>query len=161
MSYGTKSISSSDDIIDSRDVIARIEELESDRESLSDAVTEAQEEFSGGCGDDVDRQNAMSALASAKEDLQEWDDSEDAEELKKLKELAEKCENEGDWTHGVSLINDNYFEDYAKQTAEDLGLISGETQWPATCIDWERAANELKSDYTCIEWDDETFYLRA
>jgi hypothetical protein len=47
MSYVTKPISSSDDIIDSRDVIARIEELEGYRKGLIDAITKAEDAVKG------------------------------------------------------------------------------------------------------------------
>ena len=178
------------DYIDSRNVIDTIEEFESDREALVDAVKEAKEaldeamnavleaeeavdlanhgtsqEISEACAVLNVRkeafENAQKAYDVAKADLEEWDDSPDAENLKELKELNDKCENEGDWSHGVTLIHESAFEDYAKQTAEDLGLISSDTQWPATCIDWGQAADELKQDYTCIEWGEETYYMRS
>lgn len=38
-------------------------------------------------------------------------------------------------------------EDFAESMADDLGLLGKETQWPHTCIDWERAASDLMMDY--------------
>jgi len=39
-------------------------------------------------------------------------------------------------------------EDFAEQTAEQLGLIDNNAAWPANCIDWEQAARELMYDYS-------------
>ena len=70
------------------------------------------------------------------------------------------------------LIHENDFEDHARQLADDIGVFHvpsdqyGEdimdisNRWPFTCIDWEYAANELKHDYTCVEFDGVTYYCR-
>lgn len=178
-----RSIDNSQDIIDSRDVIKRIEELEADKQALVDAVQEAQEAVDAAqveldeYNDDTnvlkgtaEHQNAMSALCSAKEDLrtakcelEDWtgdeeaeiDPSDDAKELKCLKELADNMENECEWESGTGLIRESYFEDYARQTAEDCGLLENCDKWPATCIDWEKAADELKQDYSTVTFKDE------
>lgn len=42
-------------------------------------------------------------------------------------------------------------EDYAQDLAEQLDLIPKEHSWPASYIDWERAARDLFMDYTAIE----------
>ena len=184
------SVNKGDDYIDSRDVINEIAELESDREALSDAIDEAKEALEEAqkavneAKEDIDlanhgtsqaideacavlgvRENALAeaqeAYDNAKADLEEWDESEEATQLKELQDLNDQCENEGDWSYGVTLIHDSAFEDYARREAEDLGLISSDTRWPATCIDWEQAADELKADFTTIEWGDETYHMRA
>jgi hypothetical protein len=126
-------ISSRDDIIDSRDVIARIEELESERDGL-----------------DTD------------EERNTWDNDSEGEELKALKGLAEEAEGYGDWAYGEALIRDSYFAEYAEQLAEDIGdYNSREVRWPYTCIDWGKAAEELKRDYTSVEFDGVTYWMRA
>ena len=120
-------ISNNDDVIDSRDVIARIEELESEKEDCK----ENQEEF------------------------------ENQEELDSLIALQDEAEGyAADWKYGEQLIRDSYFEDFARQEAEDLGYIKNDTSWPYTCIDWEQAADELQQDYTSVEFDGETYWIR-
>lgn len=79
--------------------------------------------------------------------------------------LAELAGNGGDhqWQgvrYPVTLILDSYFENYAQQLAEDIGAIPDDAQWPANCIDWERAARELQVDYTSVEYDGITFWYR-
>jgi antirestriction protein len=38
-------------------------------------------------------------------------------------------------------------EDFARNMADDLGVIDKNPSWPYTCIDWEQAASELMYDY--------------
>lgn len=133
-----------DKIIDSRDVIARIEELESDRET---ALEEAQAEGKEGVTFD--------------EAAWVWDDDDAQAELDALKSLADEAESCGDWKHGATLIRDDQFEDYAQELAEDLGLLKERDSWPYTCIDWEQAANELKQDYTSVSFDGTDYWIRS
>ena len=118
-----------DDVIDSRDVIKRIEELETD-------------------------------IEIAKEDGEEIDDD-DTKELAALKELAEEGEGSPDWPYGETLIRDSYFEDYARELAEDCCEMPNSDQWPQRCIDWEQAARELKMDYMCVDFDGVDYWIRA
>lgn len=50
---------------------------------------------------------------------------------------------------GIALIPDDEFEDYARELAEDLGLVTARG-WPSTCIDWVWVADDLKVDYTSV-----------
>jgi len=47
-----------------------------------------------------------------------------------------------------------------EQLAEDIGAIDKDLQWPVYCIDWEQAANELRVDYSEVDYDGETYYYR-
>lgn len=118
-----------DDIIDSRDVIARIEELE--------------------------------ALGDECEETGEPMDEDDAAELAALRDFAEEASAVSDWQYGEQFIRDSYFEEYAQQLADDIGAIPDDAAWPLTCIDWERAARELRMDYTSYELAGVTYWARA
>jgi hypothetical protein len=120
-------ISNTADIIDSRDIIARIEELEAEYDA---------EAFE----DNLDEDERYDLLA--------------------LKSLAEEAENCCDWEDGVALINDNYFEQYAEEFASDIGAISSEHQWPLCCIDWKKAASDLQTDFSSVDFDGVTFWVR-
>lgn len=102
------------DILDSRDVIARIEELELEIE-------------------DAESQDSPDEELLA--DLRD--------ELVPLQALAKEGEGCYGWQDGAILIRDSYFEEYARGFAEELGMDS-ESRWPYTCIDWEKAASELQ-----------------
>jgi DNA repair exonuclease SbcCD ATPase subunit len=160
-----KSIDNSIDVIDSRDIIERIEELESERETLA-ATVEDNESTLNELVEDKDSEldevkKAKEELEDAKQALKDFDESEDGRELKTLQNVAEQCEGYGDWSYGEALIRESYFEDYARELAEDIGAINRDAQWPNNCIDWEQAARELKVDYTEIDFDGISYYMRA
>lgn len=89
-------------------------------------------------------------------------DDDDAEELRALESFAEELRGYGDFEHGEALIRDDYFAEYAEELARDCGMIKGDTTgWPLNCIDWERAADELKADYVSAEFGGVTYWMRA
>jgi hypothetical protein len=75
--------------------------------------------------------------------------------IRRLNEL------DGDWRHGEALILDSHFENYARELAEDIGMVDKSDQWPNRCIDWEQAAEELKQDYSSFEIDGYTYWMRS
>lgn len=139
-------ISNSDNIIDSRDVIRRIEELEADRAILVENRELAREE-----GDSTDADEALS----------EWDEGSDCDELMALRVLAEECDFASDWRHGECIVRDSYFVNYARELAEDIGAVSKDQSWPNNHIDWEAAADALQQDYTSVDYDDVTYWIRS
>lgn len=147
-----KEISNNDDVIDSRDVIKRIEELQDEKDEfiINESMIDENESPSWG---DIAEANAN---AESK-----WDESEEGEELKVLLALAEQAESyASDWQYGEQLIRDSYFKEYAKEFAWEIDAIDKDSTWPNNCIDWEQAANELQSDYTSIEFDGVTYWIR-
>jgi hypothetical protein len=134
-----KEITNSQDIIDSRDVIARIAELE---DRVFNPIV--------GAGEPPDE-----------EPLGGWLDEYEKSELGALLELQEEAEGYSDWKDGATLIRDSYFEEYAEEFAEDIGAIDPDTStWPSNHIDWEAAANELKGDYTGVTFDGVEYWVR-
>ena len=76
--------------------------------------------------------------------------------------FARECEDHlPDYLYGETLIRDSYFEEYAKELADDIGAIPDDLGWPLTCIDWGQAARELQYDYTALEWDGVTYWGRS
>jgi len=131
----SKEISNQNDLIDSRDVIERIQELQN-RGAAERRIEHPDLEPSE-------------------------DDEEELRELDALLALAEEAEGYSeDWPDGATLIRDSYFVEYAQQLAEDIGCIDRNGAWPADCINWERAAEELQMDYTQVDFDDVTYWVR-
>ena len=98
------------------------------------------------------------------EELENDEDRDDCDniELEQLRKLAEDGENHAsDWKYGATLIRDSYFEDYARELAEDCGMIPRDLAWPCTCIDWEQAARELRMDYASLDFDGVKYWVRA
>ena len=158
-----------EDVLDSRDIIDRIEELEEERTALVDTLSEASEveaELNEKRSNDPDA-TELENLDSAKTEredaaraLEEWD-SENGDELKALKALAEEAEGYGDWPYGETLIRDSYFKEYAQELAEETDSIPKGLTWPLTCIDWDQAARELQYDYTSVDFDGVTYWMRS
>lgn len=117
-------IDNNQDILDSRDIITRIDELEA-------------EGLGGPLG------------------------VEDQEELETLQGVAKDAEGSPDWVYGEALIRDSYFQEYAQELAEDCGMVDGTAKWPMSCLDWAAAAEELKADYSDIDYDGITYWIRA
>ena len=145
-------ITNSQDVIDSRDIIARIEELEGELTEIAEQEwLDADEE-----SDDLTLNDWMHGLEGVDHSC-----SEAIEEYKMLKALADEGEASPDWQYGEALIRDSYFEDYAQQTAEDCGMINDNASWPNTCIDWEEAADQLKQDYFSVDFDGVEYWIRG
>ena len=74
------------------------------------------------------------------------------DEKKQIKEMVRKGRDyNSDFDSGETLIRDSYFQEYAKELAEDIGCLPEGHNWPAYCIDWEFAAKELQYDYSHID----------
>lgn len=111
-----------DEVLDSRDILERIEDLEG-RQGLS--------------GDEV----------------REWQE---------LQKLVEDAGESPDWKYGEQLIRDDCFVEYARELAYDTGLVDiGKPAWPYDFIDWERAAEALKSDYFSVEFLGAVYWIRG
>lgn len=124
-----------DDIIDSRDVIMAIEQIQEELDELADAVS------------------------GERPDTDEYADLRD--ELQSLKAFADQgANNAPDWEYGEGCIRDSYFVEYAQQLADDIGAIDAKADWPLSYIDWDAAAEALKMDYTEIDFDGVTYWVR-
>jgi uncharacterized protein with von Willebrand factor type A (vWA) domain len=89
------------------------------------------------------------------------DDQERVEALREvLNDLPEETTDNSRSSWGCTLIHEDYFEEHARELAEELGAIDPDASWPLNCIDWEYAAEQLKHDYTIVEFDGDTFYVR-
>jgi hypothetical protein len=148
-----RSVDNRQDVLDSRDVIARIRELESELEDARD--THDLED----CEDSETPPHNHEACACTCHEV----DQDLTEELAALKALEEEASESPDWAYGETLIRDTYFEEYAEECAYDWGACSREYKhkWPLNHIDWEAAADELKADYMRVDFDGEDYWIRA
>lgn len=135
----TITVDNMQDILDSRDILARIAELD---RIVCDGTIDCPYH-----GDD---------------DCEMGDDGE-ADELAALQALETEASASPDWQYGEALIRDSYFEEYAREFAEDIGAIQSDlaNRWPYTCIDWKGAAEELQADYRDVNFDGVTYWIRA
>lgn len=149
-----REVNNSEDILDSRDVIARRDELNEEREALLSNIADIRQEE-----DNNQPEDRPGRLRDAEEELQEWDEDY-GDELRALEAFID--EGSSSWEDGETLVRESYFEDYARELADDIGAIPKGVSWPLTCIDWEKAARELQYDYTgAANFDGVTYYYRA
>lgn len=137
-----------DQVIDSRDIISRIEELQEEREAL---------EF------DEDQEFESESAKRAAEfctdlDLTEWDRINGAE-LAELLALQDECEGYSDWRHGETLIRHDCWEEYVKELLEDCGDIP-ENLPHYIEIDWETTAENIAQDYSVVSFGNTDYYIR-
>lgn len=149
----TNAISNTDNTIDSRDVIARIEELEAEESGLWWEIDEKEDQYTP---EELTKNPAP--VIVAKEALKEWRESEEGQELIALKALAEQGEDYApDWEYGAQLIHEYYFEEAMDEMLEDCGDIPKDLpSYLTITVDYDA----LKMDYTAIDFDGQTYYVR-
>ena len=121
------------DVLDVRDLIQRFEEIE-------DAISDHE----GGATVDEDDLNEAYTLRAF---------------LAEIVGMGGDEQWRGDW-YPTGLIRDSYFEDYARELADDIGAIDRHAQWPTNHIDWKSAAEALQEDYTSAVLDGVTYWMR-
>lgn len=115
-------------VIDSREIIERIDELE--------AIDGIEDKINGLVEDD------------------------DAKELVSLRELQSEAEGYApDWKYGCALVRDSYFVDYARELLEDCGDLPKDLPH-YIAIDWNETAKNIQVDYTSVEFDGVTYWVR-
>jgi hypothetical protein len=149
--------SNSDDTLDSRDIIARIEELQ-------EALAEVTCPECDGAGEVANGQDGQPRVKCAEcwgaGTIQPPVDEDNAEELATLTALAEEAEGYApDWTHGETLIRDSYFTEYAMGLLADCGDLPRELPHYIV-IDEEATARNIRMDYTAVEFGDVTYWIR-
>lgn len=86
-----------------------------------------------------------------------------------LKTLLEELENDmptslgepisADVNCGVQGFAEHYAQEYAEEYAYETGAVE-RGSWVEKYVNWEKAAEDLKEDYTEVEILGHTFYLR-
>ena len=133
--------SNSANVIDSRDIIARIAALQEERDKCPTDF-----------GDDASPEQRATTWAR--------DYPEDAAELATLESVAEQGERYAeDWRYGETLIHDDYFTRYAMELITDCGELPKDLPWYIE-IDEEATARNIQSDYCPIDFNGETYWIR-
>lgn len=137
------------DIIDTRDLIEKRDEL---KQSILDSFLENFEHYE-------DQTDDFDDILFEEEEIQSWkEDWED--ELEQIEEIN-KIEDEigGEFDYGCTLVSEDYWEEYVEDLLKDCGYISKDLpSWIE--IDWEATANNVKVDYTEVEYQGQTYYGR-
>jgi hypothetical protein len=127
-------ISNSDDMIDVRDVIARVEELREQRDDINPEDGLKYEL-------DTDERAELATLESLLDDLKGYGGDE---------------QWNGDW-YPVSLIRDSYFETAMDELLEDIGdMPKNIPPYLTITVNYDA----LQMDYSSVEFDNVTYWYR-
>lgn len=175
----TTNFSWGDETIDSRDIIARYDELTEEYNDLKEAVdyafnelkvyqeTPPDETDEDGVVEDYNNEvdTLTQELADANVSIGEWE-NDYLDEFEMLMNIINQGEDSPDWSYGETLIHENYFTDYTEELVNDCYEMpkefnEGKWPWNHMTMDWESAAYEAKADYLTIEANGETYYIRG
>lgn len=130
----TTTLDLSADIIDVRDIIARVEELEAEIKSNENVYVSENEAAA------IDESEMLQSI------------------LAQLVGYGGDEEWRGDW-YPVTLIDDSHFTDYARELLEECGTIPRDLpSWVE--IDWDATARNVRMDYTPVDIDGRTYWYR-
>ena len=162
--------------IDSRDIQEEIDNIEglkndyeSDLESLNDELNDLESELYDieNEEDYDDKQNDIDSkleeIADKENEIQdcEFGYNRYSEELAELEALKEEISNNSDegFEYGIQLIHENDIDDYLHELLIDCGYIPKDMpSWIE--IDWQATYDNMKQDYSEIELNGNTFYVR-
>lgn len=150
-----------DDVIDSRDIIARIEELESDLQAVHEQETENGKT-------NLDFEEWLLAVRADASSAHCHENNADVEELQELRQLAADGESSPDWEYGETLIREDYFTSYIEELIGDCYEMpkemrdnSGGWPWRHLTMDYGAAAEEAKADYMEVTFFGVVYLIRA
>ena len=133
------------DVIDVRDIIARVEELENDRDDYMAP----------------NRDGHMTMIGA------DWaaDNSDDAAELAALQTILDELKGyggdeqwRGDW-YPITLIGEHYFTEYAQDLLADCGELPRDLPHYIE-IDWQATARNIRIDYSPVDIDGVAYWYR-
>ena len=157
-------ITNRDDVIDSRDVISALADLEPWK-VVRNGLYDASGNYLGDEGISSFATEEEAGQFMADEDYDPVKvrvilDEDAAEELESLNNLADQASAVSpDWEYGETLVRADYFEEYARQFAQDIGADIKDS-WPQRHIDWEAAAEELAQDYAEVKFGNAVYLIR-
>lgn len=135
--------------MDSRDLIERSEEL---KQQVLDSFNETFPQYETDSFEDI---------LFEEEEIQSWKEDwlDEIEEIADIERLEDEVSS-SEWLHGIYFIEEDEFVDYTKDFLEDCGYIPRDfPSWIE--IDWEATTNNVKQDYSEVEYRGVTYLYRA
>ena len=162
--------------LDSRDIQGEIDNIEglkdgydSYLESLNDELNDLQNELYDIENEEdytdkrIDIDSKLEEIAEKENEIQdrEFEYNRYSEELAELESLKEEIESNSDegFEYGIQLIHESDIDNYLNETLVDCGYIPKDMpSWIE--VDWQATYNNMKQDYSEIELNGNTFYVR-
>lgn len=139
------------DIINSRDIIKRINELNEDYEDFETWIADATKE--------EPTAEEREELETLLDEFEDWK-ADYGEELYYLNQLQEEMRYNREWEDGLTMIHEDFFEEYCESRCIDVGYISRDfPSW--IVIDWEATAENMKEDYSEVEFNGNIYYYSS
>jgi predicted nuclease with TOPRIM domain len=139
-------------IIDTRDLQERLEELEAKRDAIDEAIEQRDET-------EADETASPEAFEKAVEELEKLEADFDEDEQKELAELESLSEEISEWKDGATMIPESEFVEYCQELLEDIGDLPKDLPG-YIAIDWEKTADNLRADYSEVEYQGTTYLVR-
>ena len=150
------------EVFDTRDLIEYREHLESEllsswndwqRDNLNDEYEV----------DDID--DALTLISNLSDNGSEEFIINYSQEVEDYNNIIEFCDEleacAPDYQYGESVIHEDYFTEYSTDLVKDCGYIPNELpDFIENNIDWDGVAEELKVDYTTVEYEGSTYHIR-
>ena len=136
-------------MIDTRDLITEREEL---KQSILDSFLDTFPQYE-------DMTDTFEDIRFEEEEIESW--KEDLyTELASINEIDTLEDEVGsEWEYGVTLIEEDEFEDYCEELVTDCGYISRDfPMWIK--IDWEETASNVRQDYSEVDFRGTTYLFR-
>jgi hypothetical protein len=154
MKVETTPIDGTENVLDSRDVIARVEYLEEQLEACYETE-----------GSEGSFAKWLEVIANP-DNKSEHPMYEEAIEHAQLIALVGEAESSPDWEHGEQLICESYFTQYIEELIAQCyespkEFRSGEWPYRHMTFDYEAAAQEAKDDYFEVTLFGSTYFIRA
>lgn len=145
-------------ILDTRDLQERLEELQGLKEAVEDARRTVEELLAVDASEKTETWEAD--LDDAHDSLENAESAFSSDERDELAELETLADEVSEWSSGNQLIPEDDFEDYCQELCEDIGDIPKDLP-SYIVIDWEATAQNLKADYSEIEYQGTTYLYRS
>lgn len=137
-------------MLDSRDLIEKRTE---DKQDILDSFLDTFPHYE-------DMTDTFEDIRFEEEEIESWKE-EWLYELNSIREIDELEDNisSSEWDYGLNLIEEGEFEDYCEELVIDCGYIPKDfPTWIE--IDWSTTVNNIKQDYSEVEFRGEFFLYR-
>lgn len=96
------------------------------------------------------------------EEIQSWKEDwlDEIIEITDIEKLEDEVSS-SEWDYGMTFISEDEFEDYCKELVEDCGYLSKDLPFfISSNIDWAGVADDLRVDYSEVEYQGGTYLFR-
>lgn len=139
-------------ILDTRDLAEKRDEL---KQQILDSFLENFPHYE-------DMTDSFEDILLEEEEIQSWKEDwfKELEEIEQIDEVENEVGRE--FGYGCSLIDESDFEEYCEELVKDIGDLPNDLpSYIENNIDWSGVADDLKQDYSELDYQGTTYLFRA